>query len=377
MSDVAVSPVRTWRDRRAFMQLAWELYRDDPNWIPPLRDNLKQLLGWKKHPFHEIAEVQTFLARRNGQVVGRVAAILNHEHNRMHKEQRGFFGFFESIDDQAVATALMQAVRDWFAERGIQAVRGPANPSMNYESGLLVDGFDSPPVFMMTYNPPYYPRLIEGAGFQKTHDLLAYYGHIKQLPEAQAKLEHIVLAAMERSEATLRPMNRRRFRQEVEVFLELYNRSCESMWGFVPLTPREVRALAKSLKYLLIPEMSLVAEAEGKTAGVVLGLPDYNPTIKRIDGRLFPFGFLTLLNARRKIQRVRVVSIAVVPEFQRWGLGLVLVAGLVPKMLEQGVQEIEFSWISETNTMARLGLEKGGAKIYKTYRMYDSVEGTA
>lgn len=370
-NNVTVTPVTTRRDRKEFMQLAWTLYQNDPNWIPPLRDNLKRLAGFKWHPFQEIAEIETFLARRGGEVVGRIAAILDHEHNRVHKEERGFFGFFESIDDQQVADALFDAVTGWFAERKITLLRGPANPSLNYEAGLLVSGFDSPPTFMMTYNPPYYENLVEGCGFRKVHDLYAYIGHLNQLPEAQQKLQPICDQIRERFDVTVRPMSKRHFMRDVELFLEMWNRAGVANWGFVPLTRGEVREHAKSLKHLLVPELSLAAEAEGEVCGVVLGLPDFNPAVKQIDGRLFPFGFLKLLRAKRNVKRLRVLSIAVVPEYQRWGIGLVLMDSMVPKALEIGVQEAEFSWIVESNTMARGGLEKGGAKIYKTYRMYD------
>ncbi len=159
-APIEVRPTRTWRDRRAFMQFSWDLYRNDPYWIPPLRGEFKRLVGWKYHPFQEIGEVQTFIARRNGQVVGRIAGIVNHEHNRHHKERRGFFGFFDCIDDQAVANGLFDAVRSWLAERNLHALRGPVNPSFNYEIGLLIEGFNDSPTFMMTYNPPYYAKLI-------------------------------------------------------------------------------------------------------------------------------------------------------------------------------------------------------------------------
>lgn len=371
MAEVEVAPVKSRRDQKEFVQFAWKHYAGDPNWVPPLRDQHKRLLGYKHHPFQTIAEVQTFLARRNGRVCGRIAAILNREHNRCQKEDRGFWGFFECIDDQAVATALFDAVAAWFAERNITSLRGPANPSMNYECGLLVDGFDDPPTFMMTYNPPYYEKLVQGCGFQKSHDLYAYIGYIKQLPEVQEKLAPIYAMAAERLGGDTRPMDTRRFKQEVELFLEMYNRASHAQWGFVPLTSQELQFMAKDMKHLMIPELSLAGLVKDQVVGAVLGLPDYNPTIKKIDGRLFPFGFLRLLKAKRHVKRLRVISIAVVPEYQRWGMGLVLIGSLLPKALAIGVEEAEFSWIVETNRLARGGLEKGGAKIYKTYRMYD------
>jgi GNAT superfamily N-acetyltransferase len=371
MSEIAVKPVVSWWDRRRFVDLAWSLYGDDPNWIPPLRGNQKELLNYKRHAFYDNAEIQTFLAWRDGRVVGRIAAIVNREHNRVHHEKRGFFGFFESINDQAVASALFDAAWKWLKSRGMESVRGPANPSMNYECGLLVDGFDSPPTFMMTYNPPFYADLIQGWGFKKTHDLLAYIGYRDKLPEVQSRLGHLAEASRERCNAVIRPMNPKRFKEDVNLFVDLYNRSLIAMWGFVPLPDVEMRALAASLQHLLIPELTVIAEVDGKGVGAIIGLPDYNPRIKQIDGRLFPFGVFRLLSKKKDIPRIRVLSINVVPEFQRWGLGLALMASLTPKALEIGIQEAEFSWVSEDNDLARMGLEKGGSKVYKTYRMYD------
>lgn len=371
MTEVAVNPVRSRHQQRQFLHLPWELYRRDANWVPPLLRNQQQLLGYRRHPFHEIAEVQTFLAYRDGRAAGRIAVLVNHRHNQTYNEQRGFFGFFECVEDQRVASALFDACRGWLAERGISRVRGPANPSMNYECGLLIEGFDSPPVFMMTYNPPYYANLLECYGFRKAHDLLAYIGHRSQLPEVVGQLGGLADQAQERCNAIVRPLNTSAFLDDVRLFLDLYNRSLLATWGFVPLTEAELRALAASLRHLLVPELSLFAEVDGRPVGAILGLPDYNPVIKRINGRLFPFGFWHLLRSKRSVRRVRVLSINVVPEYQRWGLGLVLMKALVPKALELGVEEAEFSWVSEANDLARLGLEKGGARLYKRYRMYD------
>ncbi len=166
-ADFVVKPVETRRERKAFLELPWQIYRDDPNWMPPLRMNQKELVGYARHPFYDDAQGQTFLALRDGKAIGRIQAIENPVHNRFHQERRGFFGFFEAIDNQAVANALLDAARAWLAARDIHQIRGPVNPSLNYECGLLVEGFHLPPSFMMTYNPPYYPRLIESYGFRK------------------------------------------------------------------------------------------------------------------------------------------------------------------------------------------------------------------
>ncbi|HEV3344616.1 MAG TPA: GNAT family N-acetyltransferase [Pirellulales bacterium] len=371
MADVLVRPVETWRDRRQFVRFPFDHYHNDPNWIPPLLGNQRELLGYKRHAFYDNAETQTFLAQRNGQVCGRIAAIVNRAHNDFYKERRGFFGFFESIDDAAVARALFDAAAQWLKSRGMQSLRGPANPSMNYECGLLIEGFDSAPTFMMTYNPPYYGRLVEGYGFTKGHDLLAYLGERGDLPRVAERLNPLAEQAQARCQAVVRPTNRKTFRADVEAFIDLYNRTLTVNWGFVPLPPGEMRKLATSLEHLIVPEMAVIAEVDGRPVGAIIGLPDYNPRIREIGGRLFPFGVFRLLSKKRDIKRLRVLSINVVPEYQRWGLGLVLMKALSPKGIELGFDEAEFSWISEDNDLARLGLEKGGAKVYKKYRMYD------
>lgn len=372
MSEVVVKPVRSWLDRRRFLRLPWSLYAGDPLWVPPLLLNQKELLGYHRHPLAEQAEIQTFLAWRDGQVVGRVAAILNKAYLLHYGDRRGFFGFFESIDDPRVATALFDAVKQWFAARDIRALRGPTNPTMNYECGLLVDGFTSPPTFMMSYNPPFYAGLLENCGFRKARDLHAYVGYKPQLPQIEERLGPIADMAAERCEALVRPTNRKQFRRDVETFLEMYNQAMVQTWSFVPMSPGEVKAMGSGLKHLIVPELALFAEdKQGQPVGAILGLLDYNPRIKKINGRLFPFGFITLLSKPRGIKRMRVLSINVLPEYQRWGLGLVLMRGLVPKAMELGIEEAEFSWILEDNHLAQMGLRKGGAQVYKTYRIYD------
>jgi len=371
MSEVVVIAVSTRRQKRQFLELPWTLYRADPNWIPPLRAHQKQMVGYAYHPFYDTNEIQTFLAYRSGEPCGRIAAILNRGHIERYQEQRGFFGFFESVDDQQVANSLFDAVREWFARRGIGSLRGPTNPSLNYELGLLIEGFDSPPTFMMTYNPPYYAKLIENYGFRKAQDLYAYVGRIDQLPEVATKLGRIVEQLIEHHGVRFRHLNPKNFLPEVEAFLDIYNRSLVNTWGFVPMSRNEVRHMAKALRWLIVPELTVGVEVEGRVVGAVFGLPDYNPRIKQINGRLFPFGFIRLLRDKHKIKRIRLISTNVIPEYQRLGLGLVLMHGLVPKVREWGIEEGEFSWVLESNLLSRGSLEKGGAKRTKTYRVYD------
>lgn len=371
MSDLVVVPVSGFRQRRQFLHFPWTLYKSDPYWIPPLRMDQREMVGYARHPFYDRNEIQTFLAYRNGKPCGRIAAILNRGHIERYHDNRGFFGFFESIDDQEVADGLFEAARQWFAQRGIHALRGPCNPSLNYALGLLVDGFDSSPKFMMTYNPPYYERLIENYGFRKTQDLYAYWGHIDWLPKVAARYGHIADQLVEHHGLKLRPLNPRRFVEEVKMFLDIYNRSLVNTWGFVPMSDREVRHLANGLRYLIVPELAIGAEIEGRPVGAAFALLDYNPRIRQINGRLFPLGFLRLLFGRRRIKGMRVISANVIPEFQRLGVGLALLHGLAPRVVEWGIQEVEFSWVLESNSLSRGALEKGGAKIAKTYRLYD------
>jgi GNAT superfamily N-acetyltransferase len=371
MSDVVVHLVSSRRQHKDFLEFPWALYRDDPNWIPPLRQNQEELVGYRRHPFYEQNRAQTFVAYRDGQVVGRVAAIVNEGHIERYHERRGFFGFFECVDDQQVANGLFAAARAWLAQQDIHRLRGPMNPSMNYELGTLIEGFETPPTFMMTYNPPYYARLIESYGFHKVQDLYAFEGHVDMLPKVSAKLGPISEQIKEHCHVVVRPMDRSRFLEEVKTFLNIYNRSLTNTWGFVPMSDGEVAHMAEGLRHLIVPELALAAEVDGRVIGAVFALPDYNPRIKAIDGRLFPFGFIRLLRAKHKIKRLRMISTNVLPEYQLSGVGLVLHSGLVPKALEWGVEEAEFSWVLESNAFSRGSLEKGGAKRSKTYRVYD------
>ena len=364
-------PVATSSQRNAFLKLAWTLYAGDPNWIPPLRINIKELLNYKPHPFYDNGEIQTFLAVDGEKVVGRIAAIVDGHHNDYHKEQRGMFGFFECIDDQAVANALFDTAKKWFAERNIFQMRGPANPSQNYEWGLLVDGFDSPPTFMMTYNKPYYATLIENYGFQQAQDLFSYTGHVSMLENLDPKLTFVAEEAKRRFNVQVRRISKKHFADDVDSFLQIYNAALPGQWGFTPMSNGELRATAKGLKHLIVPEMTTMAEVDGKPVGAVFGLLDYNPLIKEIDGRLLPLGIFKLLFKRKQIKRVRLISTNVLPQYQRWGLGLVLMSRLVPDVLAWGVQEGEFSWVLESNKLSRGTLERSGLPRTKTHRVYD------
>ena len=370
-NSISIQPVTTKAQQKSFIKLPWKLYAEDANWVPPLIMSLKELLNYKKHPFYDNAEIQTFLAIRNGEVVGRIAAIIDRAHNAYHKEERGMFGFFESIDDQDVANSLFDAAQTWFKDRNIFLMRGPSNPSQNYEWGLLVEGFHTPPTFMMTYNKPFYGKLIENYGFVKSQDIYAFLGHVDQLQTLDPKLEFIADEAQRRFKFELRRIEKKTFDDDVKSFLEIYNSSLPGQWGFTPMSSGELKATAAGLKFLIVPEMTTMAEVDGEPVGTAFGLLDYNPIIKKIDGKLFPFGFLRILLGRKKLKKIRVLSTNVIPKYQRWGLGIVLLRRLVPDILGWGVKEAEFSWVLESNKLSRGTLERGGAIRDKTYRIYD------
>jgi GNAT superfamily N-acetyltransferase len=224
---------------------------------------------------------------------------------------------------------------------------------------------------MMTYNKPYYGRLMEGYGFRKAQDLYAFWGHISMLEEVSKRLSTLSETVIDRFQVKCRPMNVKRFKEEIATFLEIYNRSLVSTWGFVPMSAGEVKKQAAGMKQMIVPELTTVGEVEGKAVGTMFGLLDYNPRIKEIDGRLFPFGFIKLLRNRKGLKKVRLISTNVLPEYQSWVIGIALVSRLVPVALAWGIQVAEFSWVLESNDLSFKTLKKGGAKIRKQYRVYD------
>ena len=370
-APVICDPVRSRRDKKAFLHLEREIYRNDPHWVPPLWMSRRELVGFKRHPFYQDADREVFLARRNGQAVGRIVAIVNHGHNRRYNEKRGFFGFFECIDDVEVSNALFSTASKWLQDQGMTDVRGPANPSLNYDCGLLVEGFDSPPTYLMPHNLEYYGALVEAFGFEKSQDLFSYDGHMERLGELDPKLMFVVEEATKRFNVKCRPIDQSRFAEDVRSFLEIYNTSLQQTWGYVPMSEAEIDHQSAGLKYLIAPKLTSIAEIDGKPVGAGFGLLDFNQVIKKMDGKLFPFGWLTLLRGKKNIDRLRLISTNVIPEYQKWGLGLVTLARIVPDALEYGIEVCEFSWVLESNTLSRGTIERGGAIRTKTHRIYD------
>jgi hypothetical protein len=371
MTCLRIHTARSPRERRAFLDFPHELYRDDPRWVPPLARDEEERLGFRAHPFHEHSRVLPLLAFRGEEVVGRIAAIDNVQHNAEHGERRGFFGFFECRDDPEAARALVGAAGRWLASRGLTDLRGPMSPSIEHQAGLLVEGFDAPPSFLMPYNPPYYARLLEGCGLRKSQDLLAFQTVRSRMLAELPRLQRVGRRLAERQGVTFRRMRRTSFRQDLATFLSIVNRSLVGHWGHVPLSPAELEHAAAAMRWLLMPELVVFAEVAGEPIGVALALPDYNPRVKQISGRLLPLGFLRLLAGKRWIRSFRVVAANVLPEWKRSGIGVALTAEILRACLDRGAEHVEFSWIAESNQLSHGSLETGGAERAKTYRVYD------
>ena len=372
MTSITVKPVESRREKKQFIQLAQEIYAGDEMWCPPLLMDLKERAGFSKHPFHDINETQTFIAIRDGKVVGRIQAIVNQGHIERFDERLGFFGLFESINDQEVADALFDTVRDWLADREIHHMRGPVNPGMNYEVGLLIDGWHSPPCFMMTYNPNYYARLFEDYGLSKVEDMVAFYAPTDIVDRLDPKMFRVVDIAKEKFNLKLRTLDKKRFKEDVRTFLDIYNKSLVGTWGFVPMSDAELEHIAKGLKFLIVPELTTFIEADGKVIGASVVLLDYNEVIKEIGGKLFPFGY-KLFTKRKKITKMRLISANVLPEYQKWGLGVVLVSRLKDLWNTWTVDHLEVSWVLESNHLSYKSLARAGCAVDKTYRIYDKV----
>ncbi len=370
MRAIEIVPADEGRHFREFVELPYKLYRDDPYWAAPLRIAVKELLDRRKHPFWADADGAYFLALADGEPVGRIAAILDRKHNSFHSENAAFFGFFESVDDKGVAQALVGAARKWAQDRGAAVLRGPYNPSTNYECGLLIDAFDSSPVIMMPYNFGYYPALLESAGLRKVMDLYAYA--IPTDAFHTAKIERVASRVLAANGITVRPIDIREFQKEVERVWEIYNRAWERNWGFIPMSRDEFTLMGKEMKQILKPDLVLMGEIEGKLVGFALALPDINEALKHARGKLFPTGLLKILYYQRSIKTVRVLALGVVEEYRTSGVAAALYAALVRNGRRLGFQTCEMSWILEDNTLMNRSLAAMGASRYKTYRVYES-----
>ena len=370
-----IKKVEDEQDLMEFIKFPWRVYRDDPYWVPPLISERKDSLDPQKNPFFEHSEVELFLAQRNGETIGTVAAIINDNHNAFHEEKAGFFGLFEVIEDYAVADGLLTTARDWVKAKGMDVIRGPMNMSINDECGLLVDGFDSSPVVMMTYNPRYYVNLIERFGFVKAKDLYAYIvstdifnSKIENIP---SKFLRVAEIAQKRAGVRVRKINMKDFDAEVEKAKVVYNSAWEKNWGAVPMTDAEFDHLAHGLKQFLDPDLLLLAEVDDRPVGIFVGLPDVNQPLLHVNGRLFPFGWIKYLWYRRKIDILRGLIMGVIAEYRERGVDALMYVEAAKEAFRKGYKRCEMSWILEDNVMMNRIIQRIGGEVYKTYRIYE------
>ncbi len=371
MSNIEIKVLHPIKDITKFIKFAWKIYKGDPNWVPPLLMDKKKLLNKNKNPFFKTAQMEMFMAYKDGEPVGRIAAIKNDTHNRVHNENIGFFGFFESINDQEVANALLDKAKEWLNSKGLDAMRGPANPSSNDEFGMLLEGFNEPPRLMMTYNPKYYLDLMHNYGLKKIKDLYAYRIDNKKLLQSE-KLVRVAEIARKRSRVVIKQINLKKFKSELEKVKFVYNQAWAPNWGFIPMTDEEIDNLAKELKPIVEPSVVLFAEVDGETIAFSLVMPDYNELFIKMNGRLFPFNFIKLFTKRRTIKWARVLTLGIIPEYQKRGIDALLYYEITKRAEKIGILTGEASWILEDNEMMKRGAEQVmNGEIYKKYRVYE------
>ena len=370
---IQIEKVESDKALKQFIDFPHDLYADDPNYVPELFMAQEALLNRKKSPFFLHSTAEYFLARSpEGKIVGRVAAIRNENYNTFTGEKAGFFGFFDAIDDYNVAKTLLDTAIDWLRQQGLNQVLGPANFSTNETCGILIENFDEPPYVLTTYNYSYYADFLERYGFVKNTDLLSYEFFPKNLTPELQTLSDRLEKRLTQNGITIRTIDMKRFDQEVDNFLPIYNASWDKNLGFVPMTEAEVRQMGKDLKMALDPDFVFFAEKDGKTIGMALTIPNLNEIFIKIRrGRLFPTGVFKFLFGRKSIKTVRIVALGVLPEYRRIGLDVCLYVRSYQTAMRKKIQRAEASWILEDNDLMNRALLQIHGKVYRKHRIYE------
>ncbi len=363
-----IVPVQSPKQLKQFIMLPFRLYKDDPYWVPPLIMDQKNFFNPKKNPYYQHSQVQLFLALDENKPVGRISAHTNTQHNKEHNDKVGFFGFFESENDSRIPAMLLEAAENWLREHGCDTARGPMNFSVNDECGLLVDGFESQPYVMMPHNPPWYQQLITACGYEKAMDLYAWHLHDEVMNE---RLEKFADRALKRGGFTVRKINKKHLKRDIEIVFTLYTKAWEYNWGFVPMTRAEFDHTVQQLLPIVDTDLVFIAEIDGNPVGFSVALPDYNLVLKKMNGRLFPFGFIKALYYKNKINRARIITLGIIKEYQRRGIDSVMHYMTYKNGQAKNFYDGELSWILEINTVMNQAAAKLGATIHKTYRLYD------
>ena len=372
---ITIRPVITKPDKRAFLEVPFAIYRDDPNWVAPLFLERFEHLDPRKNPYFQHAEVQLFVAERNGQPVGRISAQIDRLRLERHKDATGQFGFLEAPDEPDIFAALLTAAGDWLKARGMTRVQGPFSFSINDETGVLVDGFDTPPNMMMGHAARYYAKRIEGQGFAKAKDVIAYdYDARIELPRAMRQTYE---KAVKSSDLVIRPFDKKHLARDLDIIIAIFNDAWSDNWGFVPFTREEIVALGNNLKMLVANDYIAIATYQGEPAAMAVTLPNINGWIKGLNGRLLPFGWARLawhLLAKPPAS-VRMPLMGVRKQYHGTVIGSALALGVIDTVrryhVSRGTTSGELGWILEDNLAMRRIIEAIGGKPYKTYRIYE------
>jgi len=370
--SVEIRRVESKGDRKQFLDLPYRLYATEERWVPPLRLERKEHIDPEKNPFFEHAEVQFFLALRDGRPIGRISAHVDRNLNEFQDNRWGLFGFFECEDDPEAAGALLDAAAAWLRERGRDRMVGPMDFTTNDECGLLVEGHDRMPIILTPWQYPYYQRLLEGAGLTKAMDAFMWELYVDKRERVHPAIWEMAERVESEHGIVVRPANKRDLQAEVERFLEVYNAAWEKNWGFVPLTDEEVRHYAKDLRPVLDENWAMIAEGrDGTVVGAALTLPDFNQVLVHLNGRLLPFGWAKALYWRRKVDRVRVFALGVKREYQHTGVAARMFEMHFDSAARTPQKGGEMGWILENNTAMNRAMEGMGGKIARRYRFYE------
>lgn len=375
MGSVSIRPVRTRRERKRFVKVPFRLHRGRPQWVAPLIFERMQFLDPKRNPYFEHAEVELFVAERDGEPVGRVSAQVDSRWDEYQGGSDAMFGFFETVEDPEVARALLETAAEWAAARGRGRILGPMDFTTNDELGILIEGFERRPMILEPWHPPFYAELIEAEGFGKAMDLLMWeleLGRLKEGESFDASIHAAARKSLEDEGIVIRNMRRRDMAAEVRRFMDVYNEAWGDNWGFVPVTDAEAEFQAKNLKQVLDEEWTFMAEKDGEVIGAALTLPDVNQVMAKLNGRLLPFGWLRFLLGKRRIDRLRVFALGVKHDYRHTGVA----AGLYLRHLENAhrpgaIEGGEMGWILETNEPMNRAMEGMGGEVIKRYRLYE------
>jgi hypothetical protein len=375
-SNIEINPALTKSDRKVFVKLLWDIYNGDPNWVPPLVMERMDAIDPNKNPYFEHAQVRLWIAYKDGKPVGRISAQIDELVPKYHGINTGHFGFFDSIDDQKVANALFDTACNWLRENGMVEVIGPFSFSINEETGLLVEGFDTPPRLLMGHSRPYFEKLVLNSGLKKVKDTWAYTLDISK-PILPPVMQKLVTRAVDKGQVTFRPINMDKYEEELKLILDIFNDAWIDNWKYIPFTEAELDHAVKELKMIIREDFTYIAEVDGVPQAMMVTLPNINEIIKDLDGKLFPFGVLKLLwrlKLKPSFKTVRVPLMGVRKEYQNSRLSGIMSLGLFEACRQTataiGCEEAELSWVLEENTRLSKLLETVGCVKYKTYRLF-------